>query len=119
MAADDHSVGQGWGGSKNTFKNTSMPSISHLEASAKQQLDLIRFLADMHLTAKESGPDKTQQRSQDHSKHNSWAHFVPAGTLVPKAQPPECDSTGMFTLVLSILCAPGPKAAETGALHKF
>lgn len=71
MAADDHRIGQGQGGFKNTSKNISMPCISYLEASAKQQLDSIRFLADVHLTTKKSGPDKTQQRSQDHSKCNS------------------------------------------------
>lgn len=101
-----------------------MPSISYLEASAKQQLDLIRLLADMHLTTKNQVQTALSEGAKISASVKAELTFVTAGMLVPKDQPLECDKTGIFTLVQSILCPAGElsfsmERAETGASHKF
>lgn len=95
----------------------------HLEASAKQQWDLI-FLADMHLTTKNQVQTALSRGAKISATVKVELTSVTAGMLVPKDRPLECDSTGMLTLAQSILCPPGElsfstKRAETGAWHKF
>lgn len=107
-------------GSKILSKNASMPSISYLEASAKQHLNLMIFLADMHLTIKNQVQIALSKGATIFATIKGELTSVTSGMLVPKDQPLGCDSTGMFSLVQSLLCPPGElsfstKRAETGA----
>jgi len=99
-------------GSEILSENVSMPPVSYLEASAKQQLYLIRSLTDIHLITKNQVQTALSKGAKISAGITAELPAVATGMLVPEDQPLERDITGMLTLVQSAL-------AHVGSSHKL